>query len=78
MATTLDIDARIAAAEHKRKVAGLAEALGGPSPCEGCPHAVRCRDGLACAALQLFVQTGRISEIAPRQPTRQIYERLFT
>src|SRR5260370_28602381 len=29
-------------------------------PCENCPHRERCSSGLACASLQLFVQTGPI------------------
>jgi hypothetical protein len=45
--------------------------------CDGCLHAERCAQGLACAALQLFVSTGRISAAAPRQPSRQIFEKLF-
>jgi hypothetical protein len=28
-------------------------------PCVGCGHAERCRDGLACVALELLVNTGR-------------------
>jgi hypothetical protein len=46
-------------------------------PCEGCVNAERCRQGLACAALSLFVSTGRISGVASRQPNRKIYERLY-
>jgi hypothetical protein len=39
-------------------------------PCEGCSHRDRCAQGSACRALELFVNTGRISEVAPRQPNR--------
>jgi hypothetical protein len=46
-------------------------------PCEGCPKADECRHGLACIALELFVNKGRYSAVAPRQPSREIYARLF-
>jgi hypothetical protein len=46
-------------------------------PCDGCRHADRCHEGLACRALELWVQTGRLSAYAPRQPDRRIYERLY-
>jgi hypothetical protein len=49
-----------------------------PGPCEGgCAHRDRCAQGLACAALQLFVDTGRFSAYAPRQPSRDLYMRLY-
>jgi hypothetical protein len=44
--------------------------------CLKTPHD-RCRAGLACAALELFVQSGRFSAVAPRQPSRQIFERIY-
>lgn len=44
--------------------------------CDTCAHATRCRDGLACRALGLFINTGRVSA-APRQPTREIFQRIF-
>jgi hypothetical protein len=46
-------------------------------PCDGCFHNERCKQGLACAVLSLFVRTGRISPIAPRDPRRATYLRLF-
>ena len=46
-------------------------------PCEGCSHADRCREGLACRSLELFVNTGRFSAVAPRQPSRALYLRLY-
>jgi hypothetical protein len=46
-------------------------------PCEGCPHADRCREGLACRALELFINVGRFSAYAPRQPSRPIYQKLY-
>jgi hypothetical protein len=49
----------------------------GVGPCKGCEHAARCRTGLACAALNLYVMSGRVSAVAPRQPDRRIYERLY-
>jgi hypothetical protein len=39
--------------------------------------AERCRAGLACAALGLFVNTGRFSTVAPRMPSRDVYLRLY-
>lgn len=46
-------------------------------PCDGCTQADRCRAGLACSALSLFISTGRISTAAPRQPNREVYLRLY-
>ncbi len=46
-------------------------------PCAGCRHAERCAQGLACRALELFVNVGRVSEFAPRQPSRDLYLRLY-
>jgi hypothetical protein len=46
-------------------------------PCDGCRHADRCSDGLACVALELFANTGRFSASAPRQPSRDIFKRLY-
>jgi hypothetical protein len=51
--------------------------LQGPHLCDGCCHADRCREGLACRALGVFVNTGRVSAAAPRQPSRAIFEKLF-
>ena len=45
--------------------------------CDGCPHAPRCAQGLACAAMAVFVARGTISKVAPRQPSAAIYARLF-
>lgn len=46
-------------------------------PCAGCRHVDQCREGLACRSLELFVEVGRFSEYAPRQPSRAIYKKLF-
>jgi hypothetical protein len=46
-------------------------------PCEHCHQRERCSVGLACVSLELFVNTGRFSAAAPRQPRRDIFERLF-
>lgn len=48
------------------------------SPCDdGCRHRDRCKaEGLACASLELFVNAGRFSAFAPRQPTATIYDRI--
>jgi hypothetical protein len=51
--------------------------LEGAAPCDDCPKAERCRQGLACSALSLFVNTGRISDVAPRMPDRTTYLRLY-
>jgi hypothetical protein len=59
----------------RESVAGTTH--GGPHPCDSCHNAARCREGLACAALQLFVATGRINAVAPRQPNAHIFARLF-
>jgi len=45
-------------------------------PCQDCEHSARCAAGLACAALQLFIKTGRISA-APRQPTAKVYALIY-
>jgi len=45
--------------------------------CTGCRHAERCRTGLACEAMAVFVSTGRISAAAPRQPSAAIFGRIF-
>jgi hypothetical protein len=57
--------------------ASLAAGDSARGPCAGCPHLERCRQGLACTAMQLFVDTGRFSALAPRQPRRDIFERLY-
>jgi hypothetical protein len=36
-------------------------------PCQDCRHADRCAQGLACVALQIFVNTGKFSAVAPAQ-----------
>ena len=46
-------------------------------PCDPCQHSARCAAGLACAALQLFINTGRVSAVAPRQPSAAIYARIY-
>jgi hypothetical protein len=46
-------------------------------PCEGCRHFERCNSQeLACAALELFRNAERLSPIAPRQPSKVIFERM--
>jgi hypothetical protein len=40
------------------KTPHTSHALEDPVPCYGCPKAERCAQGLACAALSLFVNTG--------------------
>jgi hypothetical protein len=46
-------------------------------PCENCHNRERCSAGFACVSLELFVNTGRFSAAAPRQPCRDIFERLY-
>lgn len=49
-----------------------------PSPCLGCRHEARCKaQELACRALELHVNTGRFSAVAPRQPSAAIFARVF-
>jgi regulatory Fis family protein len=52
--------------------------IDGPSPCDACPSAERCRTlMLACCGFELFVD-GRIEwEKAARHPTRRRYVRLY-
>jgi hypothetical protein len=69
--TTRPIAETLGASPAKLKAAKVA------GPCEGCRHADRCRERLACRALELFVNSGRASEFAPRQPSRAIYQRLY-
>lgn len=46
-------------------------------PCDECEHRARCAQGFACSALQLFIESGRISDAAPRQPSAAIYARIY-
>ena len=46
-------------------------------PCDPCQHSTRCAQGLACTALLLFIESGRISDVAPRQPSAAIYARIY-
>jgi hypothetical protein len=46
-------------------------------PCEDCQQRARCSAGLACVSLKLFVNTGRFSAAALRQPNRRIWERIY-
>jgi hypothetical protein len=48
-----------------RSLSHSPHALEGAAPCDDCPKAERCRAGLACAALSLFINTGRFSAVAP-------------
>jgi hypothetical protein len=67
---------------HSRRNAPLTYTLESPTtqadetPCnESCRHFARCQaEGLGCAALELFENTGRLSAYAPRQPTAAIYQ----
>jgi hypothetical protein len=69
------LDPRIAEIAARIRAKRQAAAAG---PCEGCRHACRCKvELLACAALSLYISTGRVSAVAPRQPDRQTYRRLY-
>jgi hypothetical protein len=47
-------------------------------PCDGCPHAVRCRQGLACAAFESFINFGgRRWRAEPKNPSAGVYARVF-
>jgi hypothetical protein len=50
-----------------------------PGPCPACTHWERCRAGQACEAFALFVKAGGTQRwrLAPRQPSRQIFVRVF-
>jgi hypothetical protein len=55
-------------------------ALVGPAPCDDCPHRRQCgRARLACVAYAMFVRgaSARRWKVAPRQPSRWQFERLF-
>jgi hypothetical protein len=48
-------------------------------PCDQCRHLERCcREPIACESAALFLSTGRYSAVAPRQPTRAIFERIHS
>ena len=53
--------------------------LDAPGPCAGCRHAPVCAAGLACVSFELFVALAgeRRWLAAPREPTPEIYRRLF-
>jgi hypothetical protein len=65
---------------HKRRMsAEIAKLPQAPAPCAGCRHEPRCAlERLGCDALVLFKRVTTSPErlaIAPRQPTRELYER---
>lgn len=48
------------------------------SPCDLCPHSVKCRQGEACAQFASFYKHGgRRWRLLPREPNVAQYERLF-
>jgi len=53
--------------------AGLVE----EHPCQDCEHSARCAEGRACAVLRMFIISGRISAVAPRQPSTAIFAQIF-
>jgi hypothetical protein len=60
------------------KIAGLVQTLVAPCPCDGCANAPRCAaGGLACEALRLYVNTGRCSLVAPRQPSAAMHTTIY-
>jgi hypothetical protein len=47
-------------------------------PCQDCLHKYQCDEKrLACAQFRYFVNTGYVSEVAQRTPTRKIYAEIF-
>lgn len=49
-----------------------------PGPCVDCPQASRCAaELLACSDFALFCHRGKYAALAPRQPTRAIFEKLY-
>jgi hypothetical protein len=50
--------------------------LAGPCPCDGCPQARRCADGLACPDFAYYVSTGRVRH-ARRVPGGDLFRRMF-
>ena len=46
-------------------------------PCQDCEHSARCAEGRACAVLRMFIVSGRISAVAPRQPSTAIFAQIF-
>jgi hypothetical protein len=46
-------------------------------PCQDCEHSARCAEGRACAVLRIFIVSGRISAVAPRQPSTAIFAQIF-
>jgi hypothetical protein len=63
----------------RRAIAVEAKLPAAPAPCVGCRHEPRCAlEQLGCDALVLFKRVTTSPErlaIAPRQPTRELYER---
>ena len=48
-------------------------------PCEdGCPHRPTCALGAACLPLHDYCDSGVFDAAAPREPSRKIYQRLFS
>jgi hypothetical protein len=48
------------------------------NPCQDCLHKYQCDEKrLACAQFRYFVNTGYVSEVAHREPTRKIYAEVF-
>ena len=56
----------------------VSAALTGPAPCDGCDHRSACRDEkLACMDFQRWVNTGRMTQPARRDPTNKVYRIVF-
>jgi hypothetical protein len=50
--------------------------LAGPCPCDRCPQARRCANGLACPDFAYYVSSGRIRH-GRRVPGTDLYRRMF-
>lgn len=63
----------------ERRLEPKAKRTGQVGPCDSCQHLQRCSGSdLACASLELYRNAGRVSAVAPRQPSRVIFERMVT
>ena len=56
----------------------ISAALTSPAPCDGCDHRSACREEkLACMDFQRWVNTGRMTQPARRDPTHKVYRIVF-
>ncbi len=86
MPSTAALEAFSAKLQQERQFRALSAKLCGdgkgnaPGPCPECPKASRCAaGGFACEQFALFTRFGgdKRWRVAPRQPSAEIYRRLF-